>query len=416
MLSKHAYILLILAGALTARVAFVSIKPVKTIEKDALHYDDIAVNLLNGNGFSLSDKNLLPGDRTPGGGPRPTARRPILYPLMLSGIYAVFGRNFLAVGIIQAVIGTITCLFIYIISLSAFEERRQALFSALFSALYLPFIRFTGAVITETLFLLLIVLSFYFMHRALMERGIGWKIGAGILAGASFLCRPTAVGLPLIFAGMLVWRERKLRRKAAAGIAIYSTAFLLLYIPWVARNYYVFDAFVPGFTSSGYNLFLGSYPPARAKPNIPLEAHPDYLKRRLEGKGEIESNRIFTEAALENIRNHPLGYARLIVVKLVAGWFNIRSDSVWVPTARSAALNGTLILLAIAGAFWGCKRNRFNTVFILSPIFYFTIFHMLVVSSTRYNLPSYPFAIILASLALERFFQRVGFGTRKPQN
>ncbi|NOY06345.1 MAG: glycosyltransferase family 39 protein, partial [Chlorobi bacterium] len=388
--------------AFSLRLGWVIAKPLKSIEKDAVHYDDIAVNLLAGKGFSFSDEHLLPADRVPDRSPQPTARRLILYPIFLAGVYKLFGRNFAAVGVVQALLSTFTVYLIYLLGRMVFGKAQVGLVGAAMAAVYLPFIRYTNSLLTETLFLLLSVLGFYYMLVALREGRIKWSFVAGTIGGLAFLCRPTAVGFPLVFIFLAFLAFRfGVRRRLVLKSAVYFAAFLVFYCAWVARNYHTFGAFIPGFTSSGYNLFVGSYPPARGKANIPLNAHPAELRKELEGKGEIEANRLFMQAALGNIRDHPGAYLKLVAMKFVRAWFNIKRGHDWFPTGKSLVLNGLLLFLAIISAVLHFKKDTFAVLFLASPVVYFTLFHALVVSSTRYNLPSVPFAVIFAAVALE---------------
>ncbi len=395
-------LIMVIILAFLLRLGWVLLKPLRSIEKDAVHYDDIAVNLLAGKGFSLSDEHLLPADRMPDRSPRPTARRPVLYPMFLAGVYKLFGRSFTAVGVVQALLGTLTVYLICLLGRMATGRAPVGLIAAALSAIYLPFIRYAGSLLTETLFLFLAVLGFHYMFIALRESKIKWSLIAGMIGGLAFLCRPTAIGFPLVFV-LLVITAIKLgkRRRPVLKSAAYLVAFLVFYSGWLARNYHTFGAFIPTFTSAGYNLFVGSYPSARGKANIPLDEHPVELRRKLEGKGEVEANRIFMHAALGNIRNHPGAYLKLMMMKFVRAWFNVRRGHDWLPTARSLLLNGLLLVLASVGAVLLSIRDAFATAFLASPIVYFTLFHALVVSSTRYNLPSVPFAIVFAAVALE---------------
>jgi len=411
---ERSVLLGILALALVLRLGYAWTHPLRVPREDAIHYDDIAWNLARGRGFAMSDRHLLPGDRAPDGSPRPTARRPPLYPLFLALLYLLFGRNYAAVFAVQALLSTASCYLVYRIGSAFFPRGPAPLLAALLSALYLPFLRSTASLLTETLFILLVLWMFLHLARllggeaaptgpkartGLRARRAAW---AGILAALAYLCRPTAVGFPVMAAALVLFSKQVAveRRERVKTAILHVAVFLAVASPWPIRNYLVFHAFVPSFTSAGYNLFLGTYPVAQGKANIPLERHPRWLREELEGKGEVEANRIYTRAALENLKRYPLSYPRLMAIKAVEAWFNVAPGHVWRPTPKSLLMNGPILLLALAGLL--LLRPRWRGALLFLPVGYFKAFHMMVVSGPRYNLPSLPFAMLLASYGLVR--------------
>jgi 4-amino-4-deoxy-L-arabinose transferase-like glycosyltransferase len=71
---------------------------------DVMGYSEIAENIAKGNGFS----NGYP--------PQPTSIRAPLYPFFISIVYMLFGVNYMAVKIIQALILGLTSILIYMIA------------------------------------------------------------------------------------------------------------------------------------------------------------------------------------------------------------------------------------------------------------------------------------------------------------
>jgi hypothetical protein len=200
----------------------------------------------------------------------------------------------------------------------------------------------------------------------------------------------------------LLWARRgpSRKKKWVSHMLAFSVAFSLVLSPWLIRNYVVFDTFIPGFTSAGYNLFMGTYPPTRGLANLEPGFYPEELRRELEGKGEVEADAIFRRAAFKNVVEYPVEYAKLVSMKLVRGWFVIKAGHRWAPTPLSVAVHGPLLLFALAGICLEWKRRSFAVFLIAAGAVAFTGFHALVVSNLRYNLPAVPFAIILASVAL----------------
>ncbi len=398
----------LIALAFVLRLAYVIANPQPAILGDAIHYDDIASNLASGHGFSMSSEHLLPADRPPGGGPGPTARRPPLYPVFLSLVYRAAGHSYAAVLILQALLGTLTCYLIYALSRAALGARSVALLALGAAAVYPPFVKYCGDLLTETLFLFLTAASFLAAWAAVTKGGAARPALAGALGGLAALCRPTAVFFLPLEGVLLAAGGRGPERvsKWFVHMAVYAAALCLVLSPWVVRNYFVFDSFIPGFTSAGYNLFMGTYPESHGLANVNPSTQPEYLRAQLSGAGEVEADAIYRRAALRNIRTHPYEYLKLVGMKALRGWFVIKRGHDWTPTPLSLAAHGALLVLAVAGALWERKSHPFGVFLLASGAAAFTGFHALVVSNLRYNLPAVPFAMILASAAVTALASR----------
>jgi len=406
---------LLLALALSVRLGYVIAHPKPRIADDALHYDDIAWNLASGRGFSMSDAHLLAGDRRPDGRPAPTARRPPLYPLFLSVFYRAFGRTYPPVLGTQAVVGAIACFFVFLLARDAFGKR-AGVAALLLSAIYPPFVKYCAQLLTETLFLALTVAAFWAAHRAAIRDSAKSSVLSGLLGGLAALARPTAFFFVPLQAAVMLAAPGSARRRGRwlAHVAAYGLTFALVVSPWPARNYVVFGAFIPGFTSAGYNLFLGTFPESHGLANVDPSVHPEELKRELEGKGEVEADAIYRRAALRNLREHPFDYVRLVGMKALRGWFVIQPGHDWKPTPLSATVHGGLLALAVWGALRLRRSRGFSVLFVGTGAAAFTAFHALVVSNLRYNLPAVPFAIVLAAAALSELASRVTRNGRDP--
>jgi hypothetical protein len=413
-------LVLLIALAFGIRLGYVVAHPDPPIFDDALHYDDIAKNLAAGNGFSMSYEYLLEGDRPADGGSAATARRPPLYPLYLAAFYATLGQNYAVVLVAQAFLGTLFCFLVFLLA-RATDGRPVALLALGLCAVHPSFVRYCGLLLTETMFLVLTVGAFLAGYLAI-ERGGFWRSAlAGALGALATLCRPTAMFfLPLhiclVWIGHRWWRgrdagivgeasadrvgARKKKRSWRREAGAYAVIFCLILAPWVVRNLVVFDAFIPGFTSSGYNLFMGTFPPSRGLSNMDPRLHPPELRNELTGKGEVESDRIFRRAAFRNVVETPGAYAKLVGMKLIRTWFVIKPEHTWRPSPRSLAVHVPLLTLALVGVFLLWKTRPLSAVLLSAGVVSFTAFHALVVSNLRYNLPAVPFAIVLAAYAV----------------
>ncbi len=90
--------------ALAVRLVFVAFY--SWVPHDALGYDTLARNILNGNGFSLHQRPPF----------APTLYRTPVYPYFLSALYGLFGLHGTIVYIIQAIIGSVIACLMYFVA------------------------------------------------------------------------------------------------------------------------------------------------------------------------------------------------------------------------------------------------------------------------------------------------------------
>jgi hypothetical protein len=176
----------------------------------------------------------------------------------------------------------------------------------------------------------------------------------------------------------------------------------------VARNAITFGEFEPSFTSRGYNLFMGTYPPTRGASNMPPEKQPPELVASFEGKNEFEINRLYTQAAVHNVRDHPGEVLKLVAAKAVLCWFQTKPDqNMFLPTPRSFVLNAPILVLGIAGFVLLFRRRAPFAWLPAVIVLYFVAVHLASVATVRYNLPSMPFVMLGAAYAADALLSRL---------
>ena len=130
---------------------------------DAYSYDTIAANLLEGKGFVYDGLY---------------ARRGPAYPLFLAVVYVVSGRSYVAVRFVQAIIGALTSIIIYLLGKRLFNKK-TGLTASLISVLYYPFILQPAYLLTEVLFTFLLVLSMtFFSYYHINRKHLNLFMGA----------------------------------------------------------------------------------------------------------------------------------------------------------------------------------------------------------------------------------------------
>ncbi|HUS12018.1 MAG TPA: glycosyltransferase family 39 protein [Pyrinomonadaceae bacterium] len=192
------------------------------------------------------------------------------YPLLLAGVYSVFGHNDnAAVRAVQAVIDTATC---GLIALVAFQwepdkkRKRASSITALALAAVCPFTTiYVATILTETptmFFAVACVLTATLALKARNQKMTLWLwLATGLLAGMAVLFRPDsglialAIGIALVVATLgragdlklSTKREELLYRTARTSYlgAVFTLAFCAVLLPWAVRNYRVFNIFEP---------------------------------------------------------------------------------------------------------------------------------------------------------------------------
>jgi 4-amino-4-deoxy-L-arabinose transferase-like glycosyltransferase len=287
---------------------------------------------------------------------------------------------------------------------------RAGTFLLVLFLIYPRFYQHTAKLLTEPMYIALVVAGVLVLAGALERRGGGTAFAAGVVLGLATLVRPTTLFFPLaLFPFMVIGRQRGGRMWVLLAIG-----FALTLSPWVARNAATFGEFEPSFTSRGYNLFMGTYPPTRGASNLPPEKQPPELVAQFEGKDEFAINRLYTKAAIENVREAPGEVLKLVGAKAVLCWFQTKPErNMFLPTPRSFVLNGPLLLLGVIGYALLFRRRKPLVWLPTLVIAYFVAVHLASVATVRYNLPSIPFVMLGAAYALDALVARV-FPGRAP--
>jgi 4-amino-4-deoxy-L-arabinose transferase-like glycosyltransferase len=149
---------------------------------DSRGYQQIALNLLAGHGFSWSTSPPF----------EPNLYRTPVYPVFLAGVYSVFGPEARAVYLLQAAIGAVVCCLVYVIA-RQFWNCHTAAMAALLCCTDAFAAHYVGSIMTETLFTLLMSCGVFLLVRTYETGQRRTMALAGALLGLAVLCRPEAV-------------------------------------------------------------------------------------------------------------------------------------------------------------------------------------------------------------------------------
>jgi len=240
---------------------------------DGRLYARIAINILEHRSYSIETEEPYP----------PTFIRVPGYPLMLAGIYALFGHeNNRAVRAVQAVFDTITCWLIALLALAwapsrnrtygTYNSRRPLLLITLALAVCCPFPAiYVGTILTETCTILLATACALSgtlgMKSDNPRKSTGWFVLSGLTGGLATLFRPdsglfvAAVGFTVVVVGLYRAITRRRTERPASDVlsvapgqilsrtilsgALLTIGFAIALTPWAIRNERVFGLFQP---------------------------------------------------------------------------------------------------------------------------------------------------------------------------
>jgi hypothetical protein len=404
---------LILAVALILRLGFAwsyaSHNPTQALSVIPFMFEsgNIAASLAHGDGFS-SPFRVDTG---------PTAWMTPVYPLLLAGVFRVFGTytfgSYVAAAGLNILFVTLACVPIF------FAGKRIAGLAAGAGAAWLWAI-FPNAIqipaesMWDASLAALLAATILWGTLALGEsrraRLLHW-FAYGLLWGFTLMTNPSLGSLlPLLLAWM-AWRAYK-KESPAFSRSILSRPLLaaaiaaLCCVPWTIRNYEVFHHFVPLRSILGLQLAMGNN--AAARDFWLGEGHPIHDSAEREKyiqMGEIAYMKEKQDEAVSYILSHPAREAHLIRVRFVGIWAGGATHP-WRDFFLVHSLYFRYILLfnifvalgALAGIlFLLWKRSIYAFPLAVFPIV-FPCAYYLTLALPRYRLPIDPVVMLLTSI------------------
>ena len=397
--------------AVAGRLAFIALFS-DTLSLQTSGYDTYAVNVMEGRGYTRFDDRDGDSDLPP------------LYPFFLVGVYEVFGRDPVAVALVQIGLDVLTVLLIYWVGRRVAGERVGLLAAALYG-LY-PYLLYQNLTLNDTgLFILLLAAGIALAYRARDRRD--WR-GAALLGALFGLAALTKAFVLLMLPLLALWWWRQIGLRAAIRLALAAgVAAALVLAPWMIRNIRLHDAFVLISTNGGSNLHQG---------NNPCVA--DYLARGWDAQWvncielapdtltEVESDRWHRQQALDYLRENPGDWPRLFWTKLWVLWspaimpYDLPPDPYLIDDAvlqyHSTAFEaarvvhlatfGPLLLLGVAGL-WSAWRRGLSIGPLVIVFVTITVTYLIFHPSTRYRSPADPFVFILSAYAITSLWDRI---------
>ncbi|HUQ86513.1 MAG TPA: tetratricopeptide repeat protein [Vicinamibacterales bacterium] len=352
-----------------------------------------------------------------------------LYPYFLGGVYAIAGRDLLIVRILQAAIGSASCVLLGLAAARLFSKR-VGVIAGLALALWAPAIFFDSLLQKSVLDMFFMCLSLWIISGIRDQgsgiggqgsgiRGQGSGVGAWVMLGAAMgalaLTRENAL---LLIAVIAIWAWLHAPRQVIAFVA----GLILVLSPVVARNYSVDGRFYLTTSQFGSNFYIGNNPTAdgtyasiRFGRGAPEFERLDAKELAEESVGHTlspaEVSSFWTGRALDYITSQPVSWVKLTGRKILL-LFN-RGEMLDTEAQESYAEFsvvlrvlgwfthfGLLVPLAVLGMVlaWP-ERRRLWIVYALAIAYAASVVMFFVFA--RYRYPLVPLLLLFAALPFD---------------
>ncbi|MDX1695125.1 MAG: glycosyltransferase family 39 protein [Ketobacteraceae bacterium] len=443
--------------ALIPRLLFVILTGQAELSLDEIEYDRIAWYLSEGEGyrwyFGLE-----------------CTYRPPVYPAFLAAIYWIAGPDYYIARIVQTFFIATQSVLTYLIGRELFSRKTSLLAGAVVS-LYLTLICFSVTLMSENLFISLMLAVVLFFLKLHGGKRFVYVVGAGIFSALAILCRPSAAPLILLFLPWFFWRTAN-RKQALQQLACFLLIIAVPVTGWIYRNYTVTGEIFFIDSRSGYNLYIGYN--ERSPGNFHMDSASDMLFQHIDNTinavapelstaqghrlfrqelrayknrtlhsydqydlskapGDIWFDRWGKQKAFEFITEHPLDALALIPKKFMYFWnlehrillFGYSNGVIGeVPTVPLFLLFLLMLspwVLIVTGSVLYLASHPINTrmVILLTPVVYLMVLHSLTFGGARFHYPIIPILALFASATFWQFRIAGGNGLRllqKPVN
>ena len=344
------------------------------------------------------------------------------YPILLAPILWAAGDGRDAVLLARAeaaLLGMLAVVGVWGLTRLLFDDR-AALIAAAFATVYPGAIALSVFVLSEAPFCPLMLLQLILWTIAWKSpnrrRATFFGLCSGLAGGAATLVRPSwLLFTPLAAAiGLSIGRPNgptqawggDRGRQAWIGVCL-VTGLVAVMWPWWVRNAWVTGHFVPTTLQVGASLYDGLNPDATGASNMDFVSHFAVEERSKAGGPEATEPDSFEMRLDRRLRAEAIAWAkanpgralRLAGVKFLRMWNvwpNERQFSSW-PLRLVVLFTYTpLLFFAIIGAYRTLGRG-WPYILCWLPAVYFTLLHMVFVSSIRYREPAMLALLVLAA-------------------
>ncbi|MCH2320391.1 MAG: hypothetical protein MK384_01900 [SAR202 cluster bacterium] len=344
---------------------------------DAVHYYNLTVNLLDGNGWQdlIGRKSYLP---------------PLITIELLPSL-VIFGAKVEVARWTMVVISSFTAPTLFLVARKITHRSDAAIITSILWIFCPAAVFFSNRVLTESTAALMVVLcTGSFVWAAGCKRNSAAAL-TGMLWGLMALNRTIFLGFPIILllSEIVLSRFLVLEWRWSGRQWIIALVFwILVLLPWTARNFVEHEVFMPTSSAIGMGLLItnGNLGHPRVQTGLYHDAEPLELAVLDPAINEIERDRLARELAIKGIRQNWIHVPEAVFMRAINYWtpranpsdtFITRQDLITIPIytvvlifffsspfLRSWSRNWPVLIvilftLGIALASWGTPRFRF---------------------------------------------------------
>ncbi|MBN1232343.1 MAG: glycosyltransferase family 39 protein [Candidatus Coatesbacteria bacterium] len=351
------------------------------------------------------------------------------YPYFLGFIYFFIGaKNFLLLRIIQSIIGSLTCVLLFLLGKQIFEKR-IAYISAIILSFYPTIVFLDLEILNPVLENFLLLLFFYLLYLAReKQKMVFWGL-AGLAAGLLSITRGSIILFVLVFIIFSFLHKHKFHsgkkhKTETPSYPILTKRSFYRFFPMfifpilltTAHNYYAEKVFIPVCSNNGMNFYIGNNPDYIS--TVGLRPGYEWELMTLEPKhkhGYTKSDDLsnyWMKKGFDFYLNNPLAALRLLrhkIFLLLRGHEILRNQNIYAFRKYSQYLKYTLFKIPgflsfplgilYPFAFVGLFLTLHNWRKLLL-IYFFIMTHILFVLAffvtARYRLPLIPFLILFS--------------------
>lgn len=369
-------------------------------------YDEIATNLVEGNGYRFRPDTARTLTREPG------------YPLLLAGIFLVFGKDFAVVKLANMVLAFAAAWLTTRIARKLSSSRVLILGSPLLFLLHPGTLIAESRGGSEILFSFLLCLFILTVYRALKSGEWLDYLASGGVLGLTLLVRSTPILFPLILLAYLLVFGRQAIPKIAAlrNITVMIAAMFVVISPWIIRNYTLTKKFVPTASVLGIaaqtGFYLATHQPIgtdgvnrdaaedrnRLAYQLGYHFKPGYYQYFYSSSDEVSFSQSLSKMVMGEYKKSPGLFAKVVGFNLFNFWCGGRT---WKSVAMNVVVQLPLLALALIGVILAVKNNQFKTIAPMGLlILYIVGVSVPILSLARYSVPLIPFVSILVCTTL----------------
>ena len=348
------------------------------------------------------------------------SRRAPLYPLVLGGVYWVFGEQDRVALFLQCLMFVGTALLAFDMGRRYFTPR-AGLIAGLFCAFHPLLLRYVPTLHLETQLTFLTTLMVWCTLRFYVDRSVLNGALVGAAAALATLTKAVIVVYPAVFAVAILLAVRASRRRGERspvpwrGLAAMFLTLAVVISPWTIRNYATTGHFVPISTGTSDAFLRGvifsrlDFATLREPPYTVAENESNAYFERLGreagtvwGADDWSDDQILNDEMQRVIREEPEEVVRKSFVGLFTFWYQLTSLK-----------NSLLVLVCAIGAWvlavfgWQRARREAKVVwpFVL-PALYLNIVLAVLLALGRYSAPIIPALLVVSAYGADGLLAR----------